>query len=101
MTQAFQLFLTQPDATQIRGATSATSSRRAPSSTPPSLPDPIQQLSAELLTDPETTFRFDGSDIMPGAVGAGSFWSEMTAWIGEDKADDAVLDAIETSWPSS
>ena len=22
-----------------------------------------------------TTFRFDGSDLMPGAIGAGSFWS--------------------------
>jgi alpha-glucoside transport system substrate-binding protein len=38
---------------------------------------------------------------MPGAVGAGSFWSEMTAWIAEDKDDAAVLDAIEASWPTS
>ena len=28
-----------------------------------------------------TAFLFDGSDQMPGAVGAGSFWKEMTAWI--------------------
>src|SRR5947207_6866100 len=31
--------------------------------------DPIASLSVELLTDPKTTFRFDGSDAMPGSVG--------------------------------
>jgi alpha-glucoside transport system substrate-binding protein len=99
-TQAFQTFLVAPDATQIRGELG----NYIPPSTefdPSVLPDPIQQLSAELLTDPEATFRFDASDLMPGAVGSGSFWSEMTAWIAEDKADEAVLDAIETSWPAS
>jgi len=25
----------------------------------------------------------------------------MTAWIAEDKADQAVLDAIEATWPAS
>ena len=34
-----------------------------------------------MLQDPEAVFRFDGSDLMPAAVGAGSFWKEMTAWI--------------------
>ena len=29
-----------------------------------------------------TVFRFDGSDLMPGAVGAGTFWQGMVAWIG-------------------
>jgi alpha-glucoside transport system substrate-binding protein len=38
---------------------------------------------------------------MPGEVGAGSFWTEMTAWIAEDKANQAVLDAIEATWPAS
>jgi alpha-glucoside transport system substrate-binding protein len=100
VTQAFQTFLVQPDATQIRGGLG----NFIPPSTefdPSVLPDPIQQLSAELLTAEDTTFRFDGSDNMPGEVGAGSFWSEMTAWIAEDKDDQAVLDAIESSWPSS
>jgi alpha-glucoside transport system substrate-binding protein len=36
---------------------------------------------------------------MPGAVGAGSFWKEMTAWITGKNSKDA-LDAIEDSWPS-
>ena len=44
-------------------------------------------------------FRFDGSDLMPGAVGAGSFWKEMTAWITGQSTMD-TLDNIESSWPS-
>ncbi|MFP5335436.1 MAG: ABC transporter substrate-binding protein [Actinomycetes bacterium] len=66
---------------------------------PANLESPIDQLSAELFQDESAVFRFDGSDLMPGAVGAGSFWSEMTAWIANDKDDKAVLDAIEASWP--
>jgi alpha-glucoside transport system substrate-binding protein len=29
-----------------------------------------------------TTFRFDGSDLMPGGVGAGSFWTGMVDYTG-------------------
>ena len=67
---------------------------------PANLTSPIDQISAETLADPETVFGFDGSDQMPAAVGAGSFWKEMTAWItGKSTAD--ALQAIEESWPSS
>src|SRR3954454_11816189 len=45
------------------------------------LVSPIDKLSAEVFQDPDSVFRFDGSDQMPGAVGAGSFWKEMTSWI--------------------
>jgi alpha-glucoside transport system substrate-binding protein len=45
-------------------------------------------------------FRFDGSDLMPGQVGAGSFWSEMTAWVSGQKDLDTALQAIEDSWPT-
>ncbi|MBM6404003.1 carbohydrate ABC transporter substrate-binding protein [Phycicoccus sp. CSK15P-2] len=63
------------------------------------LTNPIDKLSAEQLTDENATFRFDGSDLMPGAVGAGTFWKGMTDWIiGQD--DKATLDFIESSWPS-
>jgi alpha-glucoside transport system substrate-binding protein len=47
-----------------------------------------------------TVFRFDGSDQMPGAVGAGSFWKGMVAWVSGQKDLDTVLDEIEKSWPS-
>ena len=62
---------------------------------------PIDKLSVEILQDPDAVFRFDGSDLMPGAVGAGSFWKEMTAWIAQDKSTKEVLDSIEDSWPAS
>jgi alpha-glucoside transport system substrate-binding protein len=64
------------------------------------LVSPIDQLSAKTFQDPNSVFRFDGSDQMPGAVGAGSFWKEMTSWITGKSSKDA-LDAIEKSWPSS
>ena len=62
--------------------------------------DPVNAVAVEILQN-ATTFRFDGSDVMPGEVGAGSFWVEMTAWVAEDKANAAVLDAIEATWPAS
>jgi len=60
--------------------------------------DPVNKVAVGLLKT-ASTFRFDGSDLMPAAVGAGSFWKEMTAWFAENKSDKAVLDAIEASWP--
>jgi alpha-glucoside transport system substrate-binding protein len=48
-----------------------------------------------------TTFLFDGSDQMPGEVGAGSFWKEMTAWIADQQDLDTTLKNIDDSWPSS
>ena len=54
----------------------------------------------ETLQDPNTTFRFDASDLMPGVVGAGTFWTGMVDWVNGTSTDD-VLDAIEASWPSS
>ncbi|GGB90765.1 sugar ABC transporter substrate-binding protein [Knoellia flava TL1] len=67
---------------------------------PELLKNPIDNLSAKTLTDKSATFRFDGSDLMPGAVGAGTFWKGMVNWItGQD--DKATLDFIENSWPKS
>ncbi len=48
-----------------------------------------------------TAFLFDGSDQMPGEVGAGSFWREITAWIAGDTDLDTALKNIDDSWPSS
>lgn len=60
--------------------------------------DPVNKVAVDILQN-ATLFRFDASDVMPAEVGAGSFWREMTAWVAEDKSNDAVLDAIEASWP--
>ena len=46
-------------------------------------------------------FLFDGSDQMPGEVGAGTFWSEMTSWITGDTDLGTALTNIDESWPSS
>ncbi|KGN33222.1 sugar ABC transporter substrate-binding protein [Knoellia sinensis KCTC 19936] len=60
----------------------------------------VDKLSVEMLTDEASTSRVDGSDLMPGAVGSGTFWKGMTDWItGQD--DKATLDFIENSWPKS
>jgi alpha-glucoside transport system substrate-binding protein len=63
--------------------------------------DAIAGLSAQFLTDPAGIFRFDASDLMPAAVGAGAEWKEMTAWFGEDKPTADVLAAIDAAWPAS
>jgi alpha-glucoside transport system substrate-binding protein len=47
-----------------------------------------------------TEFRFDGSDSMPGEVGAGSFWREMVNWVNGQKTIDQALADIEASWPA-
>jgi len=44
-----------------------------------------------------TTFRFDGSDLMPGGVGAGSFWTGMVDYAGGKSAQE-VADEIQASW---
>ncbi|MEP6527170.1 MAG: extracellular solute-binding protein [Nocardioidaceae bacterium] len=46
-----------------------------------------------------TAFAFDGSDAMPGAVGSGSFWKDMTAWISGGKSLDGALKDIDASYP--
>jgi alpha-glucoside transport system substrate-binding protein len=44
-----------------------------------------------------TTFRFDGSDLMPGAVGAGSFWTGMVDYTSGVPVDE-VVEEIQDSW---
>ncbi|MGQ0567481.1 MAG: ABC transporter substrate-binding protein [Gemmobacter sp.] len=51
----------------------------------------------EILVN-STTFRFDGSDLMPGAVGAGTFWTAMVDYVSGKSAQD-VADTVEASWP--
>lgn len=46
-----------------------------------------------------TTFRFDGSDLMPGAVGAGTFWTGMVDYSSGSKDAATVAAEIEASWP--
>jgi len=66
---------------------------------PANAKDPILQETIKILQDKDTTFRFDASDLMPGAVGAGTFWKGMVSWVNGDSTD-AVLTQIETGWPA-
>jgi alpha-glucoside transport system substrate-binding protein len=67
---------------------------------PENLSTEFDQLSAEILADPDAVIRFDASDLMPGEVGAGTFWTGMVNWFtGADTQE--VVDTIEASWPAS
>jgi alpha-glucoside transport system substrate-binding protein len=45
---------------------------------------------------------FDASDLMPGKVGAGTFWTQSVQWVNNGGSNtDAVLKAIDDSWPAS
>lgn len=60
-------------------------------------PDEWSRGYAEILQNADTV-RFDASDLMPGQVGTGSFWTGMTNWVsGADL--DTVLQNIDASWP--
>jgi alpha-glucoside transport system substrate-binding protein len=65
----------------------------------PSVYQPLEQSFLEILEASQIA-RFDGSDLMPADVGAGTFWSEGTSLVnGDTTAEDAAA-AIEASWPS-
>ncbi len=46
-----------------------------------------------------TTFRFDGSDLMPGKIGAGAFWTGMVDYAGGKDAKDVATE-IQKTWDS-
>ncbi|MFW5712533.1 MAG: ABC transporter substrate-binding protein [Spirochaetota bacterium] len=60
-------------------------------------PSEVDRGYAEILMNADT-FRFDASDLMPGQVGAGSFWKEMVDWVSGEELDK-VLTNIDESWP--
>lgn len=97
-TQKVQQYLSSPEWANSRvklgGVISANSGLD-----PANASSPILQQAIEILNDPNTTFRFDASDLMPGVVGAGSFFTGMVDWINGKSTDD-VLSTIDASWPS-
>jgi alpha-glucoside transport system substrate-binding protein len=46
-------------------------------------------------------FLFDASDAMPAQVGAGTFWTQMVAWVGNQESINTALANIDQSWPTS
>lgn len=63
---------------------------------PDAFGDPTLRKMNDVLLN-ATTFRFDGSDLMPGAVGAGSFWTGMVDYAGGKAAADVAAE-IQASW---
>jgi alpha-glucoside transport system substrate-binding protein len=64
--------------------------------------DPILADASGVLTEALSagTGGFDASDLMPTAVGAGSFWTGMVEYMqGGPDALPGILDEIEASWP--
>jgi alpha-glucoside transport system substrate-binding protein len=60
--------------------------------------DPVTRGVAETIRN-ATTFRFDASDLMPGAVGAGTFWKYMTDYVSGSITRQEALRQIDASWP--
>ena len=53
---------------------------------------------AEIILNADSV-RFDGSDLMPGEVGAGSFWKGMTDYVSGTVDLDTALKEIDAAWP--
>lgn len=62
-------------------------------------PDETTRAIAELAAGADI-FRYDGSDVMPKAVGSDTFWTGMVDWINGESTQD-VLTTIEDGWPES
>lgn len=59
----------------------------------------FQSAAAEVVAAADV-FGFDASDQMPGAVGSGTEWTNLTEWITGQKTLDEALKDIDDSWPS-
>ena len=55
----------------------------------------IGRASVEILQAEDTVFRFDGSDLMPAAVGTGSFWTGMNDWVVGTIDTDELVEYID------
>ena len=61
--------------------------------------EPLEQSFIEILQT-AAVLRFDGSDLMPADVGAGTFWTEATSMVNGEKDSAAAAEAIDASWPT-
>ncbi len=98
--KAVQAYLSTPEwhTSRIKAATGWVSANQGADQS--AYTDPIDKLSAKYLTDANATFRFDASDLMPAAVGAGQEWKSMTAWFAEGKSIQETAADIDAAWPN-
>ncbi|WP_432449912.1 ABC transporter substrate-binding protein [Aliiroseovarius marinus] len=94
-TMAFMEFLKQPIAHEVMMAQTGFLTPHKGVSLDAYKDDTLRGLGEILLG--ATTFRFDGSDLMPGGVGAGSFWTGMVDYTGGKDATAVAAD-IQASW---
>ena len=60
----------------------------------------LQTIASEVLYK-ATAARFDGSDLMPAKVGAGTFWTEPVKWLSGQQDLDTTLKNIDDSFPKA
>jgi alpha-glucoside transport system substrate-binding protein len=60
----------------------------------------IDRSVADILLQAESV-RFDGSDLMPGVVGAGTFWKGMTDYVAGTVELDQALEEIQSGWANA
>jgi alpha-glucoside transport system substrate-binding protein len=97
--QAVQTYLSTPDWARSRIAVAPGWLSANNGVNPKEYTDPVDQLAAKYLTDPDATFRFDASDLMPAAVGSGQEWKSMTAWFADGLPIPQVAKDIDAAWP--
>lgn len=93
--QAFMQFLQTPLAHEIWMAQSGFLTPLK-SVNPEAYGDPTLRKMGDILLQADT-FRFDGSDLMPGAIGAGVFWTGMVDYVGGKDAATVAGD-IQKTW---
>ena len=65
----------------------------------PSVYQPLERRFLEILSTADFV-RFDGSDLMPADVGAGSFWSEGTDLVDGEISSEEAATNIQSTWPA-
>jgi len=92
--QAFMQYIVSPEAQEIWvGELGKLSANKRVN--PAAYPDDLTRKAAKILSE-ASTFRFDGSDLMPSAVGAGSFWTGILDYVSGLRLQK-VLMTIETT----
>jgi len=77
--RAFMEYIVSPEAQEIWvGELGKLSANKRVN--PAAYPDDLTRKAAKILSE-ASTFRFDGSDLMPSAVGAGSFWTGILDYV--------------------
>jgi alpha-glucoside transport system substrate-binding protein len=59
----------------------------------------FQKKAQDLLSESKV-FGFDASDQMPGEVGAGTEWTQLTSWFSGQATMEEAFKAIDASWPN-